>query len=147
MKHLFWSLVIAVLLSSRAAFADDLGALAGKWSVKKTTGRGQITQTIEIKKDKLIFEILTSDDSVVLHAEGDVKIEKLGPFSAVRFFNIRGGTSASNMDDVDDVYISVYTLDGDDWTMAANFDKQREGQKPGVDVYHHVKAGASKSAK
>jgi hypothetical protein len=43
---------------------------------------------------------------------------------------------------VDDVYVSIYTLDGDSWTVASNFDKQRDGQNPSVDVYRHVKAGA-----
>ena len=145
MKHLLLTISIAVLLVQRAAFADDMEALSGKWSVKKTNDQGQnVTQTIEIKKDKFVFEILSSDDSVVLHAEGDFKVEKAGPFNAVRFFNIRAGSS---MEEVDDVFVSVYTLDGDSWTMASNFDKQRDGQKPSVDVYRHVKASAAAKAK
>jgi uncharacterized protein (TIGR03067 family) len=146
MKHLLLSITIAaVLLIQRAAFADDLEALSGKWSVKKTNDQGQnITQTIEVKKNKFVFEILSSDDSVVLHAEGDIKVEKVGPFNAARFLNIRAGSS---LEEVDDVFVSIYALDGDDWTMASNFDKQRDGQKPGVDVYHHVKASAAPKAK
>jgi hypothetical protein len=145
MKHLLLSLSIAVLLIQPAAFADDLDALSGKWSVKKTNDEGQnITQTIEVKKNKFVFEILSSDDSVVLHAEGDLKLEKVGPFNAARFLNIRAGSS---LDEVDDVYVSVYTLDGDNWTMASNFDKQRDGQKPGVDVYHHAKASPASKTK
>jgi uncharacterized protein (TIGR03067 family) len=149
MKKLLFSICLASLFCSRAALADDLDTLSGKWSVKKVNDQGQnITQTIEIKKDKFVFQIMTADDSVVLYAEGDFKLEKFGPFSAARFSKIRGGSSASNLDDVDDVYVSIYTLDGDNWTMASNFDKQRDGQKPGVDVYHHVKAAAaSKSGK
>jgi len=132
-----------------SASADDLQALAGKWSVKKMNDQGQsIIQTIEIKNDKFIFEVLTPDDSVRIHAEGDFSLEKLGPFRAARFSHIRGGSSASNMDDVDDVYVSVYRLDDDAWTMAANFDKDRDGQKPSTDVYRRVKSsGASKPAK
>jgi hypothetical protein len=145
MKHLILSICVGVLFLQSAALADDLETLAGKWSVKKTNDQGQnITQTIEVKKNKFVFEILSSDDSVVLHAEGDLKLEKAGPFNAARFFNIRAGSS---LEEVDDVYVSVYALDGDSWTMASNFDKQRDGQKPGVDVYHHVKAGAASKAK
>jgi hypothetical protein len=142
MKHLYVSFCLAVLCcTANVACADDLEGLSGKWSVKKVNDQGQnITQTIEVKKDKFVFQILTSDGSVVLYAEGDFKIEKLGPFTAARFSNIRGGSSASNLQDVDDVYESVYTLDGDTWNMATNFDKQRDGQKPSLDVYHHVKA-------
>ena len=115
--------------------------------MKKVSNEGQnVTQTIEIKKDKFVFEILSSDDSVVLHAEGDLKLEKLGPFTVARFTNIKAG-SASNLQDVDDVYTSIYTLDDDAWTMASGFDKQRDSQKPSVDVYHHVKAAAAKPAK
>ena len=145
MRQLLFSLSIAVLLIPSAILADDLESLSGKWSVKKTNDQGQnITQTIEVKKDKFVFEILTSDDNVVLHAEGDFKLEKLGPFSVARFSHIRAGSSASNLDDVDDVYTSVYALDEDSWTMATNFDKQRDGQKPSLDIYHHVKAKAAK---
>jgi hypothetical protein len=148
MKHLLFSLCIAALFIHRAAFADDLEALSGKWSVKKVNDQGQnITQTIEVKKDKFVFQILSADDNVVLYAEGEFKLEKLGPFSAARFSHIRGGSSASNLDDVDDVYLSIYTLDGDNWVMASNFDKQRDGQKPGLDVYRHQKAAAAKASK
>jgi hypothetical protein len=148
MKPILLSICIAVLFLNRAALADDSDALSGKWVVKKVNEQGQnITQTIEVKKDKFVFQILSADDTVVLYAEGDLKLEKLGPFSSARFFHIRGGSSASNLDDVDDVYVSVYSLDGDTWTMAANLDKQRDGQKPSLDVYHHVKAAPAKTSK
>ena len=148
MKRLIISSSIAALVIASTGFADDLEALSGKWSVKKVNDQGdKVTQTIEVKKDKFVFEILSSDDSVVLHAEGDFKLEKIGPFSAARFSHIRAGGSASNMDDVDDTYVSVYTLDGDNWAMASNFDKQRDGQKPSVDVYHHVKANTAPKGK
>ena len=144
MKTLIHSICLVSLLTCTAAFADDLESLAGKWSVKKVSSKGHnITQTIEVKKDKFVFEIRTEDDSVAVHAEGDFKLEKLGPFSAARFYNIRGGRSASDLQDVDDVYVSVYTLDGDSWIMASNFDKQRDGQNPSMDVYRHVKAAAA----
>jgi hypothetical protein len=144
MKTLIHSICLASLLTCTAAFADDLESLAGKWSVKKVSSKGQnFTQTIEVKKDKFVFEIRAEDDSVAVHAEGDFKLEKLGPFNAARFYNIRGGRSASDLEDVDDVYVSVYTLDGDSWIVASNFDKQRDGQNPSMDVYRHVKAAGA----
>lgn len=145
MKKLLFSLTLASLFNFTLVFADDSEALSGKWSVKKVNDQGQnITQTIEVKKDKFVFEILSPDESVVLHAEGDLKLEKLGPFSTARFYHIRAGNSASSIDDIDDVYVSLYVFDGDTWTMASNFDKQRDGQKPSLDVYHHVKAKPAK---
>jgi hypothetical protein len=135
-KILFALSFVATLFAAAALHADDTAQLAGKWSVKKANDQGEkYTQTIEVKKDKFVFEIRGADDQVVLHAEGDLKFEKLGPFSSIRFVHIRAGKSATEMDDVDDEYVSVYRLDGDKWTMASNFDKDRERQKPGVDVY------------
>ena len=112
------------------------------WTVKDACGNTtHCTQTIEIKKDKFVFQILGPDDQVVLYAEGDVKFEKLGPFNSAHFFHIRGGQSASSLQDVDDERVNVYTLDGDTWMLASNFDKERD-QKPSVEVYRRVKATA-----
>jgi hypothetical protein len=149
MKRILTGLFLAAFLSGYAVAADDLSSLSGKWTTKKTNEQGQsYTQTLEIKKDKFVFQIIGADDSVVLYAEGDVKLEKLGPFSSAKFYHIKGGQSASNMQDVDDDYVSVYVLDEDTWTLSSNFDKQRENQKPGVDVYKRIKAqAAAKPAK
>ena len=127
--------------------ADDLDLLTGKWSVKKTNDQGQnYTQTIEVKNGKFTFEIIGSDDQVAIHAVGDLKLEKLGPFSSAKFTRIRAGQSDSSMEDVDDEYVTIYVLDGDKLTMATNFDKQRERQKPTAEVYQKVKAAAPKPA-
>ncbi len=97
MKRLLLNLTLgASLFAPNAIRADDAELLAGKWSVKKSEQGQNITQTIEIKKDKFTFEIL-NEGQAVLHAEGDVKFEKLGPFNSVRFFHIRAGDSATNL--------------------------------------------------
>lgn len=149
MKRILTGALLAVLLTMPLYLvADEASSLTGKWSTKKTNDQGQsYTQTIEIKKDKFVFQILGSDNNVVLYAEGDVKLEKLGPFSSAKFYHIKGGQSADNTNDVDDEYVSVYVLDEDTWTLTSNFDKQRENQKPTVDVYKRVKAEAAKPAK
>jgi hypothetical protein len=126
----------AVTLAANAA--DDAQLLAGKWSVRTVNDRGLTnTQTIEIKGDKFVFQSL-ADDKVTVYAEGELKLEKLGPFKAARFFHIRGGESASDLEAVDDEYVSIYKLEEDSWTVAGNFDKERE-QKPTVDVYRRVR--------
>jgi uncharacterized protein (TIGR03067 family) len=131
----------ATLFTCAAEAADDLEALAGKWSVNKVNDQGQhYTQTITVKKEKLVFQIVGAEDKTVLYAEGDLKLDKLGPFSAIHFANIRAGRSASDLSDVDDEFVSIYRLEGDVWTVVANFDKDREGQKPSLDAYHRVKA-------
>src|SRR5713226_7867088 len=144
MKRLLLSISLVMILSSyTSGAADDLAALAGKWSVIKKKEQGEkYAQTLEIKKDKFVFQILGGDGQVTLHAEGDIKLEKLGPFNSIRFFHIRAGGSASSLEDVDDEYVSVYVLDDDRWMMASNFDKQRDQQKPSADNYRRVKTPA-----
>jgi len=130
---------VLLLLGTAPVWGEDTPGLDGKWLVKKTNEAGDtFTQTIEIKKDKFVFQIKGSDGQLVIHAEGDVKLEKLGPFSSARYFHIRGGNSPSNLNDVDDEFTTPYVLEGDTWIVASNFDKPRD-QKPTVDTYQRVK--------
>jgi len=140
MKRLHFFFAFTFLAAS-FLFADDSDKLSGKWSVKKTIDSGQITQTIEIKKDKFIFEILGADGKAALHAEGDVKFEKSGPFNVAHFLHIRAGQSASDLQDVSEERRNVYVMDGENWLMASNFEEDRD-QKPSLDVYQRVKAAA-----
>ena len=143
---LLTSTLITALAGSAAAAADDLDALTGKWSLKKTNDQGQeYTQMISLSKDKFVFQILGSNDQVALYADGDLKLDKSGPFSAVHFVNIRAGRSASDLRDVDDEYVLIYRLKDDRWITASGFDKEREGQKPSLDIYQRVQ-GAPKTA-
>ena len=136
----------ASLFSFVAAAADDADALIGKWSVKKVNNQGQaVTQTYTIKKGKAIFQMVGAEDRVIIYAEGDLKLDKVGPFNAAHFVNVRGGRSADNLQDVDDEFVSIYRLDGDSLTMASFFDKEREQMQPGVDVYQRVKEAAGSS--
>jgi len=142
MKKIFESILVVsvfTVLSTVSALGDDLESLSGKWSLKRTNGDGQtITQAVEIKKDKFTFEIKGSDGKTVLYAEGNVKVEKLGAFKAIKFFNIKAGESASQTESVDEERMSVYQLGDGTLTVASNFDAVRD-QKPSVDVYQ--KAG------
>src|SRR6266404_4164969 len=129
------------LLCAVKLVADDAAALCGKWSVKKVNDEGQkYTQTIEIKPDnKFVFQILGEDNQAALFAQGDFKLEKLGPFKAARFFHIKAGAADSDLNDLDDEYESVFSLGDDTWTLASNFDKARE-KKPALDVYQRIKS-------
>lgn len=130
--------VFALLLAASSAFAGDLEMLAGKWSVKKTNDQGQsYTQTIEIKKNKMTFTMAGADGQVRLFATGDIKLEKLGPFSVMKITNLEAGQSASDLKSVDDDRTLIYQISDDSWTAATNFDKERE-EKPSLDVYKKV---------
>jgi hypothetical protein len=136
----------ASLFSFVAAAADDADALIGKWSVKKVNDQGrEVTQTYTIKKGKAIFQVVGAEDRVLIYAEADLKLDKVGPFNAAHFVNVRGGRSADNLQDLDDEFVSVYRLDGDTLTVASFFDKDREQMQPSVDVYHRVKEEAASS--
>ena len=143
MKRLLIHLIIAATFFIAAIVrADDADLLTGKWAVKKVNDDGlNITQTIEVKKDKFVFQMLGPTGQLLAHAEGDIHLEKLESFKVARFSHMRAGESASNLDNVDEEYVSIYSLDGDTWTLASNLDKQRD-QKPSLDVYRRVKSAA-----
>lgn len=127
-------------LTAITALADDLAKLEGKWSARKTNDEGQAyTQVVEIKKDHFTFKIIAGNDAVLLYADGNIKIEKLGPFSVARFTDIKAGTSESDTKAVDGDRSTIYVLDDGTWTVAANFDQARDSEKPKLDTY--TKAG------
>ena len=107
--------------------ADEWEKLNGKWTAKKSSDDGRSwTQVIEIDKGKFKFRILSSSGDVRIYAEGDVKIEKYGPFNALKFYNIKGGESVDFLDPVDDDRTVIYQLGYDTLTVAEDFDKERE---------------------
>lgn len=120
------------------ALADDLVQLEGKWSVKKTREGQSFTQTLEIKKDTFKFKVLRDNDEVTIYAEGKLKLEKCGPFNVARFVEIKAGASESDLSAMDDNYVSIYVLGDGLWTLATNFDKDRDDQKPVLDAYVKV---------
>jgi uncharacterized protein (TIGR03067 family) len=134
----FAGVCVCWILFALSVSADDLDKLSGKWSVNKTNDQGQAyAQTIEVKKDKFTFKISGKDGSVYLYAEGHIKVEKLGPFQVIKLTDIKAGQSETDTQSIDDDRTSIYQLDRDTWTLASNFDKERN-QKPVVDVYKKV---------
>ena len=126
-------------LSSLTALADDLADLQGIWSVRKASDEGQpYTQVVEIKKDRFTFKITGGDDRPVFFAEGSIRVEKLGPFSVAKFTGIKAGASESDTREVDDERASIYLLEGGAWTLASNFDRVRDKEKPKLDTYTKV---------
>lgn len=123
------------------AFSDELDSLAGKWTSQGTNDEGQkYVQTIEIKKSKFTFKIADTDGTTRLYAEGDVKLDKAGPFKTIAFTNIKAGQSADATDSIDDTYTSVYKMNDEGALLVVmNFDKERDSQKPRLDVYKKTK--------
>src|SRR5881397_737322 len=131
----------AVTLASNVFSAESpaLAKLQGKWSNKRTGGDGQeVTAALEIKGEKLTFQLLNADKEVRFFARGDVKAETLGPFNILRATALEAGGSANDTHAVDDERATIYVLRGDTLTLASNFDKERENQKPSVEVYQRI---------
>ena len=139
LKRSFTTLFLTTALAVGAAvsaLADDLARLEGKWTAKRKTSSGdELTQVLEITKNKFTFRLKSADGETRIYAEGEVKTEKLGPFSTLKVFNIRGGTSSSELQPVDDDRVLIYSLDYNKLRVAAGFDKDRDDDQPRVDVY------------
>jgi len=143
MKRLLLSFAAASVLctlSSLPVAADDLDALAGKWVAERKDDQGRVfKQVIEINKNKFKFQLSRDGDERGLYAEGDVKAETLGTFKTLKFYNIQGGRSASDLQPVDDDRTVIYMLGYNELTTAVNFDKER--QEPPM-VTRYTKAAA-----
>ena len=85
----------AATLPLTAAADPGLDSLQGKWVTKKTSPEGQAyTQTIEIRKDKLTFQMADADGDLRLFAKGHVKVAKVGPFNVLAVSDMQAGKSA-----------------------------------------------------
>jgi hypothetical protein len=126
---------VLATVGGACAYADDLDALTGKWVAQRTDTEGRaIKQVLEINKNKFKFQATRQSEERGLYAEGEVKIETLGPFKAAKFYNIQGGFTPTDLQAVDDERTVIYTLGYNEMTAAVNFDKERE-EPPMVTKY------------
>jgi hypothetical protein len=135
MRALF-TLLFATLMTSTALGADgDLEKMQGKWETKRTTDDGRkVTQTIELKKDKMIFKIIASGGDTVFMATADVKPQKAGPFNTFTISNIKAGEDENSLEPADGDRAYVYMLGYNTLTIVSNIDEERE-RPPTIDVY------------
>ena len=139
MKKILTALALSIALASISTLADDLDQFQGKWSVKKTGDQGAYTQFLEFTKNKWKFKIVGDDKSVVLVAEGTIEIKEAGGVKVAKLGNIRGGSSESDLNDTGDDRTAVYTFRDGKMILATNFDKERDNEKPTLDVYSKAK--------
>jgi hypothetical protein len=148
MKKSVLSLVTVCVISTvgtLGAFADDLEALAGKWVAEKNEAQGPaFKQVLEIKKNKFTFQVLREGGQTAIYAEGEVKTEQIGPFKAAKFFNMQGGSSASDLQPVDDDRTVIYVMGSNEMTVAANFDRERPAP---ASVTKYTKTAATEEPK
>lgn len=127
--------LFCLTLAATTSRADEWDKFNGKWTAKKSGDEGRSwTQVIEINKGKFKFRILSTSGETRLYAEGDVKLEKHGPFNALKFHNMKAGESVDSIESVDEERTVIYQLGYDTLTVAADFDKERE-TPPSADKY------------
>src|SRR5262245_17928523 len=128
----------ALLNTVRAADDAELGRMQGKWEVKKTNDEGQkITQTIEIKKDKMLFKILSDAGDTVLVATANIKPRQLGSFSTFTITNLKYGQSEDSLNPADEDRSYIYHISLSTFTIVSNIDEERE-EPPALDAYRKV---------
>ena len=134
---------ILTLSALAAGEAPSLEPLQGKWSVTKTNREGRAySQTIEIKKNQMTLQIFDAEEQLRLHAQGTIKTEKNGPFEVLVVSDIRAGRSVSELESVDDPRSMIYALRGERLFLASNFDRERNNERPTMDVYTRKAAAA-----
>ena len=133
------TLALATAITATVAAADtDLDKVQGKWETKKTSEDGQkVTQTIEMKKDKMLFKILDSSGGTIFAATADVKPEKAGAFKTFTISNIKAGSDEDSLESADETRAYVYMLGYQTLTIVSNIDEERE-RPPVIDVYNKV---------
>lgn len=133
-------LVLSCALLNTIQAADDaeLAKMQGKWEVKKTSNDGQkVKQTIEVKKDKLTFKIISEAGDTILVATADLKVQKFGAFTAFTTTKTKYGQSQDALDSTDEERSYIYQISPSTFTVVVNMDEERE-EPPALEVYKKV---------
>ena len=134
-----FSVLVASAFSCAIFAADsDLDRLQGKWETSRTTEEGQkVTQTLELKKDKMLFKIVDSSGSTAFAATATVKPQKAGAFSAFTISEIKAGRDEDSLEAADGERSYVYLFANGTLTIVSDIDEERE-RPPALDVYKKV---------
>jgi uncharacterized protein (TIGR03067 family) len=149
MKRIASALALLALFHPTLAPAADsaLDELQGKWSVQKTNEEGRVySQHLEFTQDKLTFELRREDGEVRFVAKAKVKTDKAGPLKTFTLSDIEAGRSSTELEPVDDQRSSVYTLRDGNLVIASNFDRERDNERPSIDVYTRSASKRASSA-
>lgn len=137
-RHTLLACVILAINSFTLGAAESTGlaSLQGTWEGKRNGEDGsEQKQVIEIQGETLKFSLFKSDGELRLFAKGKTKVEKLGNIQVLRLTDIQAGVSESDLQSIDDDRSTPFLISEDTLSLASNFDKDRENQKPRVDVY------------
>ncbi len=129
------TLLLITGLNATSLSADDLGSLAGKWSLKRKLDDGQtVTQQLVFKADKVSFRMMTEGGSTLLYAEGTAKVTTTGGVKVLSLTNLKAGQSDTDIQPIEEQYSAPFRVSGNICYLASGLDKERE-ESPRVDVY------------
>ncbi|MGZ8920053.1 MAG: hypothetical protein ACXW32_02795 [Limisphaerales bacterium] len=143
MIRTFFSVLMASAFACVAMAADggELDKMQGKWESTRTSDEGQkVKQTIELKKDKMVYKVADAGGATVFAATADVKTQKSGAFQTFTISNIKAGRDEDSLEEADGERSYVYMLNYQTLTVVSNIDEERE-RPPVLDVYKKVSAG------
>lgn len=143
MIRAFFSVLMAYAFACVAMAADDgeLEKMQGKWETTRTSEEGQkLKQTIELKKDKMVYKVADAGGATVFAATANVKTQKSGAFQTFTISNIKAGRDEDSLEGADGERSYVYMLGYQTLTIVSNIDEERE-RPPVLDVYKKVSAG------
>lgn len=143
MIRAFFSVVMAYAFTCVAMAADnsELEKLQGKWETTRTSEEGQkVKQTIELKKDKMVYKIADAGGATVFVATANVTTQKSGAFRTFTISSIKAGRDEDSLEEADADRAYVYMMGDQTLTIVSNIDEERE-RPPVLDVYKKVSAG------
>ena len=141
MLRIFFSILVASAFSCAAFAADsELDRLQGKWETTRTTEEGQkVTQTLELKKDKMTFKIIDASGATAFAATATIKPGKAGAFSTFTISNIKAGRDEDSLEDADGERSYVYLFANETLSIVSDIDEERE-RPPTLNIYKKVAA-------
>ncbi|HAV65576.1 MAG TPA: hypothetical protein DCY13_24770 [Verrucomicrobiales bacterium] len=124
-----------LLLSPLCTLADDLGTLAGKWTMTRKNSEGQtVIHKLQFKENKFTFRAMSEGGSTILYAEGDAKVVTTAGVKLVSLTNIKAGASDTEIESTEEVYAAPFRVSGSTCYLASGLDRERE-EAPRMDVY------------
>lgn len=126
---------VALALSVSISTAEELGTLAGKWTLTRKNSDGQtVVHKLQFKDDKFTFRMMTEGGSTLLYAEGSAKVSTTANIKVVQLTGIRAGASDTEIQDVGEEYSAAFRVAGNTCYFAGGLDRERE-EEPRMDVY------------
>ena len=124
--------------------SPELAKLQGAWSLSRTNSEGRRSfRSLEFSGGQVTFQMRDADEELQFVAKGKANAEKMGPFNILTISAIRAGRSEDELEPTDDTRAYVFTLHEGQLVFASNFDRERENQPPGLEVYTRRKTATA----